>query len=203
MGPKKRAKASAGSKKRTRFFSSNDSNIDGTGNKNLSSKSYYLFKSEPSEFSLSDLKECGEKGDHWTGVRNFEARNIMREMKVGDEAFFYHSCSKPPGIVGLCKIIEESTTDKTCFDEKSKYFDAKSTTENPRWDCVTVGFLKEFDQMLTLQEIKDVFDAAEEGSPMKELALLRRNRLSVTRVTGEQWKIIHNLIDDKIKHNKL
>ena len=128
-------------------------------------------KSEPDAYSIKDLRN--EKETLWDGIRNYQARNFMRSMKVGDQAFFYHSNTKPPGIVGLMEIIKTNLVDPYQFDEKSKYFDKKSKKENPRWDCVKTRFICEFENMVTLKELSETY------SP-EELTLVRKgNRLSI------------------------
>ena len=108
-------------------------------------------KSEPNAYSIKDLRN--EKETLWDGIRNYQARNFMRSMKVGDQAFFYHSNTKPPGIVGLMEIIDTNLIDPFQFDENSKYFDKKSKREIPRWDCVKTKYICEFKNMITLKEL--------------------------------------------------
>ena len=131
-------------------------------------------KSEPNAYSIKDLKN--EKETLWDGIRNYQARNFMRSMKIGDQAFFYHSNTKPPGIVGLMEIIETNLIDPFQFDKNSKYFDIKSNKDNPRWDCVKTKYLCEFKNILTLKEITDTYTS-------DELTLVRKgNRLSIMPV---------------------
>ncbi|WP_027878283.1 EVE domain-containing protein [Meiothermus cerbereus] len=138
---------------------------------------YWLLKSEPDVFGIDDLKK--QKTTIWDGVRNYQARNFLKAMQVGDLAFFYHSSTEPPGIVGLCKIIETNLADPSQFDPKSPYFDPGSTVDNPRWWTVRVGFVEKFKRMLTLELLRQNF------SP-DELILLRRgNRLSVMPVATD------------------
>ena len=116
---------------------------------------YWLMKSEPNEYSLFDLEK--ERISSWFGVRNYQARNFMRDdMKVGDHAFFYHSNTKTPGIVGLMKIHSESIVDQTQFDKKSKYFDPKSQKISPRWYCREIEFLEKFHTILPLSTLKNI-----------------------------------------------
>ena len=132
---------------------------------------YWLMKSEPDAYSIKDLKS--EKETLWDGIRNYQARNFMRSMKIGDLAFFYHSNTKPPGIVGLMEIIKTHLTDPYQFDESSKYYDKKSTLENPRWDCVKTRYICEFKNKLTLKELSETYTP-------EELTLVRKgNRLSI------------------------
>jgi predicted RNA-binding protein with PUA-like domain len=138
---------------------------------------YWLLKSEPGVFSIDDLEK--EKVTIWDGVRNYQARNFLRAMQVGDLAFFYHSSTGTPGIVGLCRVLETGIADPSQFDPGSPYFDSRSTVDNPRWWTVRVGFLEKFEPMLSLRLLRQKF------SP-DELALLRRgSRLSVMPVAAE------------------
>ncbi len=132
---------------------------------------YWLMKSEPDAYSIKDLRN--EKETLWDGIRNYQARNFMRSMKIGDQAFFYHSNIKPPGIVGLMEIIEINLVDPYQFDESSKYYDKKSKKENPRWDCVKTKYICEFKNMMTLKELSETYTS-------DELTLVRKgNRLSI------------------------
>ena len=138
---------------------------------------YWLMKSEPDAYSIKDLEN--EKETLWDGIRNYQARNFMRSMKIGDKAFFYHSNTKPPGIVGLMEIIETHIVDPYQFDEGSKYFDNKSNKNNPRWDCVKTKYICEFKTMLTLKELSESY------SP-EELTLVRKgNRLSIMPIAKD------------------
>ena len=133
--------------------------------------SYWLMKSEPDAYSIKDLHR--EKETLWDGIRNYQARNFMRSMKIGDQAFFYHSNTKPPGIVGLMEIIETNLIDPSQFDSNSKYFDKKSKRDNPRWDCVKTKYICEFKTILTLKELSNTYTP-------EELTLVRKgNRLSI------------------------
>jgi predicted RNA-binding protein with PUA-like domain len=135
---------------------------------------YWLMKSEPDVYSIADLEN--DPTEIWDGVRNYQARNFLREMQVGDLAFFYHSNTKPPGIVGLMKIIEADIVDPTQFDESSKYYDPKSKPEEPRWRTVQVGYGETFAEQITLDTLKATF------SPEELLVVKRGNRLSVMPV---------------------
>ena len=131
-------------------------------------------KSEPSDYSITDLEEDGNA--MWDGVRNYQARNFLRQMEPDDLAFFYHSNVKNPGIVGLMRIIETDIADPTQFDPKSKYYDEKSTPEQPRWQTVKVEFVEAFSTLLSLTELKEQFQP-------DDLWVVRRgNRLSVMPV---------------------
>jgi predicted RNA-binding protein with PUA-like domain len=135
---------------------------------------YWLMKSEPSEYSLTDLSRDGE--EIWDGVRNYQARNFLRSMQLGDRVFFYHSNTKPPGIVGLAEISATQIPDPTQFDQNSKYYDEKSTPENPRWHTVKVKFVSEFPAMITLDQLRETF------TPEELLVVRKGNRLSVMPV---------------------
>ncbi len=149
---------------------------------------YWLMKSEPDVYGIDHLAAQPDQTDHWDGVRNYQARNMMRdEMKVGDRVFFYHSNCKPPGIVGIMEVVREGYPDFTAWDPDSKYFDPKSSEENPRWFMVDVKLVEKFDRIITLDELK-----ATPG--LEEMPLVRRgNRLSIMPVTPEQWEIILGL----------
>ena len=132
---------------------------------------YWLMKSEPDAYSIKDLRN--EKETLWDGIRNYQARNFMRSMGIGDQAFFYHSNTKPPGIVGLMEIIETNLIDPYQFDQTSKYYDKKSNKDNPRWDCVKTKYICEFEKMITLKELSETYEP-------EELTLVRKgNRLSI------------------------
>lgn len=135
---------------------------------------YWLMKSEPDVYSIADLEN--DPTEIWDGVRNYQARNFLREMQVGDLGFFYHSNTKPPGIVGLMKIIEADIVDPTQFDESNKYYDPKSKPEEPRWRTVKVGYVETFAEQITLDTLKATF------SPEELLVVKRGNRLSVMPV---------------------
>lgn len=144
-------------------------------------------KSEPDVFSFSDLKK--KKTEPWTGVRNYQARNFMRdEMKKGDMILFYHSSCEVPGIAGLASVASSPYPDPTQYDKKSEYFDPKATIDNPRWFLVDVKFEKSLKRHLPLEELKSVAE-------LKEMRLLQRgNRLSILPVTPEEFEKILNLI---------
>lgn len=145
-------------------------------------KQYWLMKSEPETFSLSDLEKCDNGREPWDGIRNYQARNFMRDdMQVGDEVLFYHSNCKEPGVVGLAKIASDPYPDPTAFDSKSKYFDEKSDPANPRWILVDVAFVREFPRTVTLAEMR-------EEKPLAEMKILQKgNRLSITPVTEKEY----------------
>ena len=151
---------------------------------------YWLLKSEPSVFGIDELKECTQKNGEelWEGVRNYQARNYLREMRAGDMAFFYHSNCKVPGIYGLMRIVRERVLDPTQFDPESQYFDPKSTRKAPRWDTVTVAFMEKWSQPVTLRQLKQQFPEQDYASTFP---LVRRgNRLSVMPVSEEVFQQI-------------
>lgn len=147
---------------------------------------YWLMKSEPDTFSIDDLARVGT--EPWTGVRNYLARNYMRdEMRVGDGVLFYHSSCAEPGVAGLAEVASEAYPDPTQFDRKSDYHDPKSTPEQPRWQLVDVAFMRKLARTITLAELKA--DPRLDG-----FALLQRgNRLSILPVTKAQWNRILSL----------
>ena len=150
---------------------------------------YWLFKSEPTTFSIDDLKHSKNETTHWDGVRNYQVRNMLRdEMRVGDKAFFYHSNCTPPGIVGVMEIVKTGYPDASAWDKKSKYFDEKSHPEKPLWYQVDVRFDQKFIKMITLDQLKD-------HSELKNMAVVRKgNRLSITPVTQFEWNFILKLL---------
>ncbi len=136
---------------------------------------YWLLKSEPDVYSIEDLKR--DRTSLWDGVRNYQARNFLKEMQIGDVAFFYHSNTKPPGIVGLAKIIEINLIDPTQFEVSSPYFDSKATPNSPRWYTVKVEFVEQFSAIISLEILKQTFNP-------EEFSLVKRgNRLSVMAVS--------------------
>ncbi len=147
--------------------------------------SYWLMKSEPDTFGIDDLMKCPKKTEGWDGIRNYQARNMIRDdMAPGDLALFYHSNCKPPGIVGIMQIVSKAYPDQTAFDQRSRYYDAKSQQDNPRWLQVDVKFKQKFPEMITLEQLRQ----------QKSLAgmriLQKGNRLSITPVTSAQWQNI-------------
>jgi len=153
-----------------------------------SRKRYWLMKSEPDAFSIDDLERVGT--EPWNGVRNYQARNFMRDgMQVGDGILFYHSNTKVPGIVGLATVASSAYPDDTQFDPRSDYHDPKSSREEPRWMLVDVAFDRKLRHTITLEEIKQHAEALGEGFPL----VARGNRLSVFPVTAAQWKLLLGL----------
>ena len=150
-------------------------------------KHYWLMKSEPGDFSIEDLARV--RTEPWTGVRNYQARNFMRSMQVGDGVLFYHSSTEIPGIYGIAEVVSAAYPDPTQFNPKSKYFDEKSTQEQPRWFLVDVGYVRTLKHPVTLEAIRA--HAEELG---EDFALIRRGtRLSVLPVSAVQWKLLLSL----------
>ena len=151
-------------------------------------KRYWLMKSEPSEVSIDDGLNAPKQTVPWVGVRNYQARNFMRDsMQVGDGVLFYHSSCPEPGIAGMAEVVSTSYPDDTQFDPDSKYFDPKATQENPRWMMVDVKITKKT-RLLPLAELRAQAD-------LEDLLILKRgNRLSITPVTAEQWRSIGQLL---------
>jgi predicted RNA-binding protein with PUA-like domain len=151
---------------------------------------YWLMKSEPGEFSIDDLAKRPGKREAWDGVRNYQARNMMRdEMREGDSIFFYHSNCERPAIVGIAKVASKAYPDPTAFDPQDKHFDAKSDPVNPRWYLVEVKLVRRLKRPISLAELKT-------HEPLARMPLLKRgNRLSVMPVTQAQWDYVLGLED--------
>lgn len=145
---------------------------------------YWLMKSEPSDVSIDDLAKRANKTIAWYGVRNYQARNFMRDqMRIGDQVFFYHSSCKQPGIVGIAEVCKLAYPDATQFDSESKYFDPKATSENPRWFNVDVRFVSKT-RLIDIKELRSYPDL------MSMRILQKGNRLSITPVDPAEWKCI-------------
>ncbi|MFO7858418.1 MAG: EVE domain-containing protein [Ectothiorhodospiraceae bacterium] len=149
---------------------------------------YWLMKSEPDVFGIDDLAAAPDSTDHWDGVRNYQARNMMRDqMQRGDQVFFYHSNTKVPGIVGIAEIVREGYPDHTAFDPNDPHYDPKSDPDNPRWYMVDLRFVRRLQRTITLTELKQQPELA-------DMPLVRKgNRLSVMPITPEQWQFILSL----------
>lgn len=149
--------------------------------------SYWLFKSEPDEYSLDDLKaEPGHVG-RWDGIRNYQARNFLRdEVEEGDGVLFYHSACKVPAIVGTAQVLRAAYPDPAQFDPESKYFDPKATAEKPRWFCVDIRWQSEFARPLPLKEIK-------QNPALAEMVLVKQGRLSIQPVSESEWRLLLKL----------
>ena len=149
---------------------------------------HWLYKTEPEELSIESLAALGAKGACWDGVRNFQARNLLRGAEVGDEVFIYHSSCKLIGIAGIAKVIRAAYTDPTQFDPSSVYFDPASKPEHPRWSAVDVRHVETFPRVIPLAELKA-------NPALNELEVVRKgSRLSVMAVTPEQWKAVLKML---------
>ena len=150
---------------------------------------YWLFKSEPSCFSIDDLKNMPNQTSPWDGIRNYQARNFMRDdMQVGDKAFFYHSSCTPPGLVGTMEIVSQAYPDHTAFDPASDHPDPKSTPDKPRWFMVDVRFEQQFPALISLETLKH-------QPELEHMRLLQKgNRLSILPITPDEWAFILKLI---------
>ncbi len=148
-------------------------------------KKYWLFKSEPSDFSIDDLKSAKGSTTHWDGVRNYQARNFIRdEIKKGDKVLYYHSNTDPNAVVGVCEVVKDAYPDFTALDPKNPHFDPKSSKENPRWFMVDIKFTEKFNKPVTLSVIKS-------NPKLKDIRLVQRgNRLSVMPIEKEEYKEI-------------
>ena len=142
-------------------------------------------KSEPDVFSIDHLEAMPDKTEHWDGVRNYQARNMMRDdMKKGELIFFYHSNCKVPGIVGIAEVVKESYPDFTSWNPESKYFDPKSTADSPRWFMIDVKFKRKLKRTISLNELKEM-------PGLEQMALVRHgNRLSIMPVSKQEWQTI-------------
>jgi predicted RNA-binding protein with PUA-like domain len=151
---------------------------------------HWLLKSEPGTFSIDDLAAQPGKTSAWDGVRNYQARNMLRDsMKKGDTAFFYHSSCEIPGIAGIVRIVKEGYPDKTAFDRKHHHYDPDSKPDDPRWYVVDVKLERKFKRIITLDELRP--HASDE---LSDFVILRRgNRLSVTPVTRAEWDFVLSL----------
>lgn len=148
------------------------------------SRNYWLMKSEPAVFSFDDLKARPGATDHWEGVRNYQARNYMREMKKGDQALFYHSNCETPGIIGVAEIVREAYPDHTSWDRDSRYYDPKSTPQNPRWFMVDLRWKEKFSSVISLAQLRAVPE-------LQQMKVLRKGqRLSVMPVEPQEFDLV-------------
>lgn len=147
---------------------------------------YWLMKSEPDAYSIDDLERDGT--EPWDGIRNYQARNLMRDdMQIGDDIFFYHSSCKVPAVVGIAKVASEAYPDPTQFDPKAKYYDPKSSEDDPRWLLVDVAFVRKTKREITLKELK-------EHPALVDFRLNKRgNRLSIFPVEKKHWDVVLSL----------
>ena len=144
---------------------------------------YWLFKTEPDAFSIDDLENMPNQTEHWDGIRNYQARNFLRDdVKLGDQVFIYHSSCKNVGIVGLAVVVKEGYVDHTQYDPESKYYDPKSPTDKPRWKMVDIQFKEKFTQILSLKEIKSLPEITEIGLVKKG------HRLSIMPVKESEFQ---------------
>ena len=148
----------------------------------MTEPNYWLMKSEPDAYSIDSLKE--DQITLWDGIRNYQARNFMRKMNKGDQVFFYHSNCNPPGIVGLMEVIDLNIVDPTQFNKTSKYYDPRSKFDSPKWDCVKVKYVFKSARLLSLPELKKLFNEDE------LLVVKKGNRLSIIPVNLDVAKII-------------
>ena len=147
-------------------------------------RSYWLFKSDPDTFGLSHLKRCRDRTTIWDGVRNYQARNLLRDrVGIGDGVLFYHSQVQPPAVVAIARVVRDGYPDPTQFRPSEKYYDLKSKRDAPRWFAVDIRLERELANPVTLPEIK-------ETPGLEEMVLVKRSRLSIQPVTAAEWKII-------------
>ena len=148
---------------------------------------YWLMKSEPSAFSIDDLMNAPAQTTCWDGVRNYQARNFMRDMAIGDQVLFYHSNADPPAVVGIAEIVKTAYPDPTQFDKKNTHYDPQSERSSPRWDMVNIRHVRRFSRPLTLDQLR-------KETKLKEMVLLRKgSRLSVQPVSPQEWEHILSL----------
>lgn len=147
-------------------------------------KNYWLFKAEPHIYGIDHLAAAPDKTGRWDGIRNYQARNFLRDqVALNDEVFIYHSSCKNVGIVGTAKVVKTAYPDPTQFNPESDYYDPKSTTENPRWVSVDIKLTKVFPRLISLAEIK--------AQPsLENMVLVKQSRLSTQPVTADEWKFI-------------
>jgi predicted RNA-binding protein with PUA-like domain len=150
---------------------------------------YWLIKSEPDTFSIDDLYRRPRRTDHWDGVRNYQARNYMRDgMRRGDQVFFYHSNCEVPGIVGIVEVVREAYPDHTAFDPDDAHYDPKSDPDDPRWLMVDVKYVRKLPRSISLAELKD-------NPALADMPLVRKgNRLSVMPVRDHEWRAILDMV---------
>ncbi|XP_046857886.1 thymocyte nuclear protein 1-like [Xenia sp. Carnegie-2017] len=199
MPPKKKKKLTA-----------DNANIKNNQNETEAKKKFtkWLMKSEPEsriekgvdvKFGIEDLKSSPNQTTHWDGVRNYQARNFMRDqMRIGELAFFYHSNCKEPGIAGIMEVVRESYVDHTQFDKADPHYDPKASKENPKWFMVDVKYVRMMKRFISLKELKKLHvEHKENGGPLKTLALFIQSRLSVAPLTEEEFRFIQSLEDQK------
>ncbi len=146
---------------------------------------YWLFKSEPEQFSIDDLRDSPRQTEHWDGIRNYQSRNTIRDdIKQGDMVLFYHSNANPPGVAGTAKVVREAYPDHTAWDPKSDYYDKKSNKDDPTWFMVDVKFEEKFDALLTLPDMRELPGLA-------DMMVVRKGmRLSIQPVTRKEFDTV-------------
>ncbi len=153
----------------------------------MTKNKFWLFKTEPSTFSIDDFANEKNETTMWDGVRNYQARNCLRDdLKIGDQVLIYHSNAKPAGVAGIAEVVHEAYPDFTAFDNRHKHYDAKSNPESPRWYMVDVRFIEKFPRLVSLDEIKTV-------TALNNMVLVKNSRLSVQPVTKQEFDAIKKL----------
>jgi predicted RNA-binding protein with PUA-like domain len=156
---------------------------------------YWLMKSEPESFSIDDLANAPKKTTSWDGVRNYQARNFMRAMEVGDQVFFYHSNANPPCIVGIAEVVKTAYPDYTALDPNDHHYDRKATPAKPIWEMVDIRLVRKFDAPIGLDALRNV-------AGLENMELLRKgSRLSVQPVSAREWKTVSELAEKRSKGN--
>jgi predicted RNA-binding protein with PUA-like domain len=156
----------------------------------MRSAQYWLMKSEPSSFSIDDLMRSPDQTTCWDGVRNYQARNFMRSMAIGDHVLFYHSNADPPAVVGVARVVKTTYPDQTQFDKRDTHYDPESKPSQPRWDMVDIRYARTFPRPVTLDELR-------KDRKLKGMVLVQKgSRLSVQPVTPIEWKHIMSLVED-------
>jgi predicted RNA-binding protein with PUA-like domain len=151
-------------------------------------RQYWLMKSEPSAFSIDDLRRASRQTTGWDGVRNYQARNFMRSMAIGDRVLFYHSNAEPPAVVGIAEVVKTAYADPTQFDRKDEHYDPESNPSTPRWDMVDIKYIRKFSQPVSLDQLR-------KDPKLKDMVLLRKgSRLSVQPVTPAEWEHILTIV---------
>lgn len=157
---------------------------------------YWLVKTEPGAFSIDDLSRASRQTTCWDGVRNYQARNFMRSMELGDQVFFYHSNADPSCLVGIAEVVKKAYPDPTALDPNDHHYDPKATPANPIWEMVDLRLVRKFVYPIILDELRPI-------AGLEKMELLRRgSRLSVQPVTPREWKIILKLVEKKEKRHE-
>lgn len=156
--------------------------------KSTQTPKYWLFKTEPESYSIDDLAREPDRTTFWDGVRNYQARNMLRdEIRVGDQVFFYHSNTDPMAIMGTCEVVKAGYPDHTAFDRSARHYDPKSNPDDPTWYMVDIRLVRKFPRPVTREQLKAVPE-------LSGMTLLQRgSRLSIQPVTAEEWRLIHKL----------